>query len=416
MRLQLPPRKSIRLCPVCFGSECVALHEQRFVLPEGHPLSNGYTVVSCEACGFVYADTDVTQAQFDRFYTLFSKYEDAQTGTGGGTTAWDQQRLRATAREISKFADRDARILDIGCANGGLLAELRGLGFTRLSGIDPSPACVRRLAVLNFPGWQGTLTRLPEQVGTFDCVILSHVLEHLLDLRASMSALSSLVSYGGFVYAEVPDASRYKDFVVAPFQDFNTEHINHFSSTCLTNVFGLSGFERTHGAQKEIASSADSLTPAVFGVYQRTVGENYKLVADASLRGAIQAYISGSRRLLEEINQHLRVALAGSGPVMVWGAGQLTMKLLCESVLSSRDVAAFVDSNPIHHGKVIQGVQVLSPEELRQSGRSEPIVIGSLLHGREIVAGIRERYGLPNRLIELRPGVRDQALQALVQP
>jgi len=32
------------------------------------------------------------------------------------------------------------------------------------------------------------------------------------------------------VYIEVPDAARYIDFLYSPFQDFNTEHINHLSS------------------------------------------------------------------------------------------------------------------------------------------------------------------------------------------
>jgi hypothetical protein len=35
----------------------------------------------------------------------------------------------------------------------------------------------------------------------------------------------------------------------------------------------------------------------------------------------------------------------------------------------------------------------------------EPIVIGSLLHGQDIIAGIRKRYRLANALIELRPAV-----------
>jgi hypothetical protein len=111
------------------------------------------------------------------------------------------------------------------------------------------------------------------------------------------------------------------------------------------------------------------------------------------------------RRLLEEINFHLSQSLEGSPAVIVWGTGQLTMKLLCETVLGSHPIAAFVDSNPINQGKVIHGVRVLSPLELQRSGRMEPIVIGSLLHGQDIIAGIRERYRLANALIELRPAV-----------
>lgn len=75
---------SERKCPICGTSEGEVLHKQHFVLPEGHPLSDGYDVVSCVKCGFVYADTTATQDDFECFYTKFSKYEDHLTATGGG--------------------------------------------------------------------------------------------------------------------------------------------------------------------------------------------------------------------------------------------------------------------------------------------------------------------------------------------
>lgn len=115
---------------------------------------------------------------------------------------------------------------------------------------------------------------------------------------------------------------------------------------------------------------------------------------------------------MDEINQSLQESLPENGPVIIWGAGQLTMKLLCETVLATHTIAAIVDSNPIHHGTMIQGARVLSPEELQQSGLDAPIVIGTLLHGRDIIAGIRGRYRLPNRLIEL---CSRAAVQTMVQ-
>ena len=75
---------SERKCPICKTSECEVLHKQRFVLPEGHPQSSGYDVVCCGNCGFVFADTAVTQHDYDVFYEKFSKYQDKATSTGGG--------------------------------------------------------------------------------------------------------------------------------------------------------------------------------------------------------------------------------------------------------------------------------------------------------------------------------------------
>ncbi|HML18811.1 MAG TPA: class I SAM-dependent methyltransferase [Bryobacteraceae bacterium] len=389
-----------RACPVCESTDAESLHEQRFLLPEGHPLADRYTVVCCRGCGFVYADIVIDQAKFDAFYADCSKYEDAGTATGGGFAAWDQQRLRDTAQEIAKWAPKDARVLDIGCANGGLLAELRKLGFSRLTGIDPSPACVRNTARLGLESKKGSFSDLAG-LGRFDLIIVSHVLEHVHDLRSALEAIRRILAPAGLVYAETPDASRYHQFIVAPFQDFNTEHINHFSATCLARLFHNFGFARAGGGAKNVQSSRDSLTPAVFGIFHRATSAAPR--KDDDLRECILAYIEGSRKLLRQIDAQLDENLLGSPAVIVWGTGQLTMKLLCESSLARQNIAAFVDSNPINQGKSLRGVRVISPQDLSESGLDHPIVIGSLLHGRDITDAIRAKYGLANRLIELRP-------------
>lgn len=111
-----------RPCPICKTEVVKLLHSQRFELPEGHPLSEGYGVVACSSCGFVYADTSVTQADYDRFYAEHSKYEDVKTGTGGVDNPFDWKRQQETVQQIADVLQNlNAEILDVGCANGGML-------------------------------------------------------------------------------------------------------------------------------------------------------------------------------------------------------------------------------------------------------------------------------------------------------
>ena len=99
------------------------LHRQEFYLPQGHPLAAGYDVVACEECGFVFADTVVDQSAYDLFYAKHSKYEDS----GSGQSAADARRLHDMAVAISRQASSgNARILDLGCANGGLPRGVEG--------------------------------------------------------------------------------------------------------------------------------------------------------------------------------------------------------------------------------------------------------------------------------------------------
>jgi len=126
-----------RPCPVCGGADARPLYRQRFArLSGGNPVS-GYDVVVCEACGAGFARGIPSQAELDAYYRDLSKYENAERG--GGASPADTARFEAIARSLAPFVpSSEAAVLDVGCATGGLLAEIRRLGFARVEGLDPS--------------------------------------------------------------------------------------------------------------------------------------------------------------------------------------------------------------------------------------------------------------------------------------
>jgi SAM-dependent methyltransferase len=391
-----------RPCPICTHSSVKVLHNQRFALPEGHPLLGGYDVVCCNNCGFVYADTNAVQADYDRFYTEYSKYEDAKIGTGGGENAFDHARLEITAYQIADILhDPEARILDVGCANGGLLRALKNLGYHNLCGLDPSPVCVENTCALGLEAYSGSLFQ-PFPHGKFDCVVLSHTLEHVEDVRGALAWVGEMLDPDGrqLAYIETPDAARYVDFLYAPFQDFNTEHINHFSQASLENALELAGFETLATGEKTLTITPTMFYPAVYGFWKKSAAQpatSPKL--DTHLAAQMEAYIRQSRAILNAIDLRLQAALAENPRVIVWGTGQLALKLLVETSLGKAEIAVFVDSNPINHGKVLRGVKIIPPDAIR--AMSEPIVITSTLHQQSIALQIRS-LGLENKLIFLK--------------
>jgi ubiquinone/menaquinone biosynthesis C-methylase UbiE len=393
--------QAFRACPVCGSRQIERLHTQRFVLEDGHPLSDGYDVADCAACGFVYADVPATQADYDAFYAKLSKYDDAATSTGSGESPQDRERLAETAEIVGgMLPSREARILDIGCAGGGLLDALQQRGYRNLVGVDPSPTCARLTREKVGEAYHGWVTSLPSQIGTFDCVIMSHVLEHVLDVQSAILALLPLLREGARVYLEVPDAMRYADHVYAPFQDFNTEHINHFSSRSLDNAMESRGYASAGGGERLLHSSPCTYTPAFYRVYHWT-GASAAVNPDLALKPAILRYIDRSAALLKTIDDRIREALASSRGLIVWGTGQLTLKLLAETCLAGANIAAFVDSNPIHQGRRLAGAPILAPPAIREY--KQPILIGTMLHHREILSQI-EKLGLENRIILLPEG------------
>ncbi|NBZ95087.1 MAG: methyltransferase domain-containing protein [Proteobacteria bacterium] len=395
-------KKLTRYCPICGCVTGKVIHTQYFQLSEGNPLPAICDYVVCDECGFAFSDTPVDQAGYDSYYAGMSKYADSATSTGAGVLPWDKARLEQLADHVAEFCtDREARIVDIGCANGGLLVALREKGFKNVCGIDPSPACVEvTRSLAKGDAWVGTLSAIAVEAGSFDGIILSHVMEHVRDLAEAMDLVHGLLNPGGWVYIEVPDAPRYHEFLVAPFQDFNTEHINHFSEASLANLCRRNRFVPELGGTKIIYSAEDMPYPALFW-FARKSADSLQIVTDRALRGDLEKYITLSHDLMQRIDGNIARLIAEYPEIIIWGTGQLTMKLLSDTCLRTARISAFVDSNPINQGKMLHGANVIAGPEI--TAGNTPILVCSLINEASILDSIRT-LGLPNPVATLLKG------------
>jgi SAM-dependent methyltransferase len=391
-------KRTRRRCPVCGHDHAEVIHSQRFVVP-GNRETDRMDVVCCDRCGVGFADTEISQAEYDALYADVSRY-----AAGPAAQVADSERDLGRFRTVAAAVERQtpgkrARIADIGCANGLLLKALAERGYSNLCGIDPSADCVRHAAAVDgVQAFVGSLSAIPPEAGRFEVVVLSHVLEHVRDVRAALEALKPFMTPSASLYVEVPDARRYADFAWSPFQDFNTEHINHFSETALKNLFCLTGFVPHDFDAKDILSAPGMPYPAVFGFGKLADRPGPPLEKDHELRLRLLAYVRVSADLMRRIDTHLQAALMGARRVIVWGTGELTAKLLADTVLAEADIEQFVDSNPVNQGRALQGRPIVAPHALRSG--VEPIVVSSILHAPAITRTIRE-LGLANPVVTL---------------
>ena len=391
-----PPRS----CPVCGDARRRVLFHQDFAAVEQATPVTGYDVATCERCGCGYADGIPDQRAFDQYYRDMSKYEYHQRG--GSESEFDQRRLEIIAGIIAAHVPRPAaRILDVGCATGRLLANLRERGFPNVVGLDPSPACaVAAKRLYGIAVFTKTLAELGATTERFDVVSLVGVLEHLRDLDESFVHLRSILNPGGLLYVEVPDATTFADWENAPFQDFSTEHINFFAPMSLENLMGARGLERVFLEQNHREQSWKTVMSNVSGVFRR--GEravDWAPAFDSASTTGLERYIHRCRA--EEAALHGRIAaLAESGrPLLVWGVGTHTSRLMATSRLGEAAIVAFIESNARYQGKTLHGRPILAPEAL--AGRSEAVLVSSRVFQHEIAAQIREQLHCDNELILL---------------
>ncbi len=394
-----PSAPVARHCPVCGSSSKSAIYSQHFSGLSGAALFEGYDVVVCNDCGLGYADGLPPQEAFNSYYRDLSKYESANNY--GALAPYDLIRFPETVGLIAgAIPDRAVRVLEIGCSTGGLLQALQAGGYKNIVGLDPSPVCTRiareRCGAETITG---SLSDLRPENGPFDVIILGSVLEHLRDTEETMNILKSLLPPTGYLYLEVPDASRFSEHTQAPFQEFSLEHITYFSPRSLDNLLGANGFTPVFSHQGTPETRPGVFSFEIKALYRMT-GKISSPVRDVVTGPSLTAYVEKCRSMERGLSPVLDGLAESRRPIVVWGVGTQTQHLLSSSRLRDANIVAFVDSNPNYQGRTLHGAPVLAPAAL--ASHSEPILISSLQFEAEIAEQIRNGLGLKNEIITLR--------------
>jgi 2-polyprenyl-3-methyl-5-hydroxy-6-metoxy-1,4-benzoquinol methylase len=389
-----PARSLERPCPACGSGRGAPLFAQRFERIEGISIHGGYDVVACPACGACFAEGIPDQATFERYYREASKYEGS--GPDADLPAATLRRFREELDDlVPRLGSRQSRILEVGCATGAFLGMLKERGFSSVTGLDPSPLCIdvarRKHGIEVLSGDLSSAGFAPVADGRYDLVVLIAVLEHVRDLAATLRRLRSALAPGGLLFVEVPDASRFERGSDAPFQEFSVEHINFFSGRSLAAVVERSGFRAEALLERDRSHTEGCTAPVVAGLFRRTEEPPPEVVPDETTRSALEEYVRQSAAREESIRRFVDELAQRGEPLVVWGCGTLTLRLLATSALDRANIVAFVDSNPRYRGKTIRGIAIRAPEEI--AGRSEPILVSSVGQQLSIAASIRERFG-----------------------
>jgi 2-polyprenyl-3-methyl-5-hydroxy-6-metoxy-1,4-benzoquinol methylase len=149
--------------------------------------------------------------------------------------------------------DPEARILEIGCGSGetGQLAINAGKAG-HYAGIDISPAAAARARTFLSEVLTGNVDHmeLPWATGSFDAVILSEVLEHLVDPWAVLKRVAAVTRPGGLVLASSPNVSHYAvlaqlfrgRFDLAESGTMDRTHMRWFTPATYAEMFEKAGF------------------------------------------------------------------------------------------------------------------------------------------------------------------------------
>lgn len=221
-------------------------------LPQGRR-ADGLELVKCDGCGLVYLDPMPDPASLRRLYEREDYFGFKGKAAAGAYRNYershrfdvDTRRLdfRLVANQLPTV--RGARVLEIGCGLGGLLATFQAAGAVCL-GIEPNVEaahrCTERLGitVLALPFEEAARQLTPG----FDAIVAISVLEHVARPGEFLDLAGGLLRPGGVLLVSTPNwlcaEAHGSDWV---YWHGAFEHVCYFAPTVLRRACQARGLE-----------------------------------------------------------------------------------------------------------------------------------------------------------------------------
>lgn len=222
-------------------------------------------------------------------------------------------------KRLPGFFDEPRKVLDFGCGEASLLIELScKFNESTFWGFDPSPAAQlgsQKAQALGLSNIRVCDFDKAIANGPFDLIIVSHVLEHLLDFDL-LCSLNALLAEAGFLYVEVPDPLHYatqerREFLYY----FDRLHLNHFTPQSLVRLAAAYEFGYVRHFEYAFPYRDGGEYPGLGVLFQK--GGSLTEISSASVIQTVREYISKERARAKSITNQLD----GCEGILVWGAG-----------------------------------------------------------------------------------------------
>lgn len=354
-------------CPIC-GSDAELLKEFKYIALLDMETDYTQKIYICDHCGFIFVGNPLSEENLRKKYNKNSIYEflgrkieslESKKNIDDGNRHCSF--LRETLHNVNS-------VLEIGCASGYLLQLMKKNGKT-VYGVEPSEknvfAAKQNYDIDLYCGLFEDFVK-SEQAGTYDLVIMSHVLEHLRNPVECISQIKSICNK--YVFIEVP-CLELKN-VDQPYGFFCNEHFGYYSIQSLQYLMGSQGFSckniYVHLDTKYIVPSG---FPAISTVWEKEdqtdfaeKNLNTSIIPADDVNKMIRRYMaiseekqSNIRRMIKRLPNDCRGAIYGAGPI--------TSKLFAETDLSAKNIQIIFDQDERKHGKEIAGVKVAPYEK-----------------------------------------------------
>ena len=152
---------------------------------------------------------------------------------------------------VTSMIPRGSRVLEVGCGTGSLSKIVADLCHAEVVGIEPDSLRAERAKARGLEVYTGYLTvELVREIGPFDIVLLTDVLEHLPNPLAMLRLCRTALKPGGAIIISVPNVAHWSVRLNILFGKFkyssqgimDATHLRWFTATSIRSLVRYSGF------------------------------------------------------------------------------------------------------------------------------------------------------------------------------
>lgn len=301
-------------CPIC-GEEVPAILQLHFNRKMNLPIQ--VTIRHCALDNFLFV-AGGDQNDYDEYYKSVAN-DSYHAELAGGDLHSPISKLQRDhlLRLLGGGFGQSKNVLDFGCGEASLLVELAGeFPLSSFWGFDPGPGAqigadkAKALGLTNL-----AVSNVKPIARRYDLIILSHVLEHLVDFDL-LHFLNTLLTENGLLYIEVPNSLQYATYERQEFlYYFDRLHVNHFTPQSLARLAAAHGFGHVGHLEYTFPYRDGKEYPSLGTLFRK--GEDPVDVPSTSILQTTTLYISQEKKKANALRERLH-EFEG---VLVWGAG-----------------------------------------------------------------------------------------------
>ena len=229
-------------CIACGSRAQDATRSYHLDRPSKHDLG-GRKLLVCPKCGLGFlfpqpTDEFLNKEIYNESYPLY----DTQWTEASASFRRQAYRSLFPHPLLGLIPKNPGKALDVGCASGYWMHELKKLGWD-VSGLDISEDAIEAIRSLGFEGSLGSIEKTKLENESFDLILLSAVLEHLHDPVAALRNSWAALRPGGFVVIDVPNLGSVETNIFKEnWSFFAVGHLFYFTEDSLRRMLSESHF------------------------------------------------------------------------------------------------------------------------------------------------------------------------------